>query len=341
MLRYSKFAFAIVALMAPFALSAQSSDQTPSPAVMQTIEAAFPKELRYPKDQESGDENSTCAAVFSKNADGTPNLIATAYSGGLVELAMVAYTSGGVKIISTIPQAQFGVEGGECGLGIDNLADPEHPESSLARTIEVSFHDGPSWFFTWDGKKLQNITAFRVEKMGGDIPESEMGVGEGEDVVDIDHAGAIQILGDNGDSEKFQGEDGIMSTGTLTLFRFNGKIYARAKTLLYLREYEPNLPYSPDELASYTSNDARWTQEIDMHQIPAPSYQLEIVNGDRDGSNRVTSAKIEINGVSVIQSTEVNQNVETLTREIQLLKENKIKVTVDGPAKSHLYVIVE
>lgn len=80
---------------------------------------------------------------------------------------------------------------------------------------------------------------------------------------------------------------------------------------------------------------------IGMHQTPAPSYQLTIVNGDRDGSNRVTSAKVEVNGVTVIQSTEINQNVEMLTRTIQLQKESEINVTVDGPAKSHLYVVVE
>jgi hypothetical protein len=146
---------------------------------MQAVKAAFPKELRYPKDQESGNDYSTCAAVFSKNADGTPNLIATAYSGGLVELAMVAYTSGVAKIISAIPDEQFGLEGGACGLGIVNLADPGQPDSSLAKTISVSFHDGRPWFFTWDGKKLQNITALIANnKVGGiDTPESAMGVG--------------------------------------------------------------------------------------------------------------------------------------------------------------------
>ena len=78
-----------------------------------------------------------------------------------------------------------------------------------------------------------------------------------------------------------------------------------------------------------------------MHKAPAPSYHLTIVNGDRDGSNRVSSAKVEVDGVTVIQSTEVNQNVENLARTVQLQKESKIKVTVDGPAKSHLYVMVE
>ena len=228
-------------LTAPVASSAQDADQQPSPAVMQAVESAFPKELRYPKDEESGDENSTCAAVFSKNADGTPSLLATAYSGDLVELAMVAYTSGAAKIISTIAQAQFGLEGGACGLGIDNLADPEHPGSSLAKTIEVSFHDGPSWFFTWDGKEFQNIAAFRVDKVGRDR-YTRVGNAVKAEVVDIDHAGAMQIVGSNGDFENFQGDDGIMSSGTYTLYRYNGKVYAPAKTLTLIEEFEPNLP---------------------------------------------------------------------------------------------------
>ena len=77
-----------------------------------------------------------------------------------------------------------------------------------------------------------------------------------------------------------------------------------------------------------------WTQEIRMHKTPAPSYQLKIVNGDRDGSNRVTSAKIEINGLTIVSPPEINEGVEMLTRKIQLQNENEIKVTVDGLAKS-------
>jgi uncharacterized glyoxalase superfamily protein PhnB len=80
---------------------------------------------------------------------------------------------------------------------------------------------------------------------------------------------------------------------------------------------------------------------ISMHKTPAPNYQLRIVNGDRDGSNRVTSANIEINGVTIVLANDINQSMETLTRTIQLQKENKIKVTVDGAAKSHIYVMVE
>jgi hypothetical protein len=328
MRKFRVFALASIAFTGPITLLAQDTNQQPSTVVMKAVEATFPKELRYPKDQESGNVYKTCAEVYSKNVDGTPNLIATAYSGYGIEVAMVAYKSGVANIVFTVPNEQCGLEGGECGLGIVNLADSEHPDSSLAKTIAVAFHDGRPWFFTWDGKKLQNITALIANnKVGGiDTPASAMGVGEAEDVVDIDHAGAMQILGING-FETFEQDDGIMSSGTYTLFRYNGKIYAPAKTLIAIDKFESNLLNTP--------------MGIGMHQTPAPSYQLTIVNGDRDGSNRVTSAKVEVNGVTVIQSTEINQNVEMLTRTIQLQKESEINVTVDGPAKSHLYVVVE
>ena len=91
--------------------------------------------------------------------------------------------------------------------------------------------------------------------------------------------------------------------------------------------------------------DGSWADEtkdyIVMHHAPAPSYQLRIVNGDRDGSNRVTSAKIEINGQPVMSPADVNPEVETLTETIQLQKQNVVTVAVTGPAKSHLYVVVQ
>jgi hypothetical protein len=339
------FALVGIVLSTPVVLSAQDTDQTPSPAVVQAVEATFPQELRYtekpsPGEESSPDYHSTCAAVFSRGADNEPTLVAAAYNGSLVELAMLAYTSGVAQIISTVPDEQFGLEGGACALGIINLADPAHPDSSLAKTVSVSFHDGPGWFFTWDGQKLQNITALRVEKgEAEDRPESDM---LEEHVVDIDHAGAMQIVGSNGDFEKFQLDDGIMSSGTDTLFRYNGKVYLPAKTLIAIQEFKPNLPKTPDQLADYNSGEAApWVMGIDMHQTPAPIYQLAIVNGDRDGSNRVSSAEVEVNGVALIHSSEINQNVEMLTRATQLRKVNDIRVTVDGPPKSHLYVTIE
>jgi len=324
-------------LAAPLALSAQNSDQQPSPAVMHAVKAAFPNDLRYAKEPASENDYYTCAAVFSRDANGAPDLIAAGYDGDRAGIAMLRYNSSTATIVDLLKDKHLWFVGGPCEASVVNLADSAQPDSFLARTVKISF-GGSDWFFTWDGKKLQNITALYHESGPSDVPNSDMAR---TSVVDIDHIGPMQIDGQNGDSDKFLQDDGISSTGTDTLFRYNGTTYARAKTCQYLEQYEPNLPKSNDDLAAYKTDASPWTQEINMHKTPALSYQLTVVNGDRSGSNRVTSAKVEINGLTIVLPSEVNEGVEMLTRKIQLQKENEIKVTVDGPAKSYLYVIVE
>jgi hypothetical protein len=327
-------------LSAPVESSAQDPDQTPSPTVMQAVEAAFPQALRYAKEPASEDDYGTCASVFSRSADGTPSLIAAAYDGDGAEIVMLAYASSGATIISAVTNQQFWLTDKQCELQVVSLADPDHPDSPLAKTIDVRF-GGPDWFFTWDGEKLQNITALQKSSFywsGKEVPNSDI---YGALIVDIDHSGPMQIVGTNGDGDQFPDDDGISSTGTTTLFRYNGTMYAPVQTVLFIGGYMPNLPNTPDEKAKYTYGTPPWVFSIAMHQTPAPSYQLKIVNGDRDGSNRVTSAKVELNGATIILPTEINQTMGTLTRTIHLQKKNKIKVTVDGPAKSHLYVVVE
>lgn len=340
--RLSLLAFIGFALAGAVVLPAQESDQTLSPEVMQAAKAVFPKQLRFtgepPSSKRSPANPDTCAAVFSTNADGTPDHVIAVYSGKGVEVAMLAYQQGEAHNINAFTNREFFFDGNYCAISIINLANPANTSSLLAKTIHVSFNEGQDWFFIWDGKKLRNITALNYEWGPKDVPNTAI---YGALIVDIDHSGAMQIVGTNGDGDKFPDDDEIMSTGTMTLFRYNGTTYASAKTLLYLNEYEPNLPKSHEELAEYELGTAQWVNAINMHQTPVSSYQLTIVNGDRDGSNQVTSAKVEINGVTIVSPAEVNKGVKTLTRTIQLQKENRIKVTVDGPAKSHIYVMIE
>jgi hypothetical protein len=235
------------ALATPVVLTAQNSDQQPSPDVIQAAKAAFPKDLRYAKEPASENDYSTCAAVFSRDANGAPDLIAAGYDGDHAGIAMLRYNSSTAKIVDLVKDKHLWFAGGPCDASVVNLADPAQPDSLLAKTVEISFR-GSDWYFTWDGKKLQNITPLYYEFGPDHVPNSAMTM---TSVVDIDHSGYIQIDGQNGDSNKFLQDDGIASTGTDTLFRFNGTTYAPAKTLQYMEQYEPNLPKSPDEEAFY------------------------------------------------------------------------------------------
>lgn len=356
--RFSLVTLISIAFAGSISLLAEDSVQQTSAAVLQNAEAAFPQGLRYVGTPPSGlgapvNPYNTCAAVFNQSADGTPDLIAAAYSGYGVEIAMVTYQAGMAQIVDAVQDNwphhtnkihQFNFVGGPCEISIENLADPTQSDSLLTRTVKVSF-DGQDWYFLWDGKKLRNITAL----MPGGIPDLNIPPDPNtppdsymhtSHLVDVDHKGTMQIIG-NGDYrgfDNFPQDDGITETGTKLLFRYNGTVYQLAKILLLSDECEPQ-PTNWNE----TTN-GPWSGNIgviNMHQAPAPSYRLLLVNGDRDGNNRVRSAKVAINGVTVVSSAEINQGVETLVRTIQLEKENSIKVTVDGPSGSHVYVIVE
>ncbi len=341
--RFSLAAITSVALMAPVVLWAQNSDQTPSPSVMQAVNAAFLQSITPHSASNSGqssedEQYSSCGAVLSRRSDGTPELVASGYSDSNEEVAMLAYKTGEARIVDAVDDRQLGFDGGPCDASIVNLADPAKTDSLLTRAVEISF-GGQDWYFLWDGIKLRSITALLP---GSGVPQSHLAQDSymhTTGVVDVDHSGAMQIVGNNGDWDKFPDNDGIASTGTDILFRYNGITYAPAETLLFLRKYEPQPSNWSDKMNGPWANAN--VGEIDMHHTPAPTNQLKIINGDRDGSNRVTSAKVEINGVTVVLPTDVNPGVETFTQTIQLQKQNEIKVTVQGPPKSHIYVTIQ
>ena len=321
------------ALMMPAVLAAQDSNQTLSPAAMRAVLANFPKEFLSEGKPPTADQldpedhSRTCAAVFSRKDDGSPDLIAAIYDGDRTEVAMLAYGQGKARTIDAVDDRQVNLGGEFCSIQIINLADPADSTSPLAKTVVASFDTNlraSDYYFVWRGKKLINIAALDNGSW---------------DVVDIDHSGPMQIEGFNGDGDRFPQDDGIMADPTYTLFRYNGTTYAPAKILLSDCEADPQ-PANWDEKFS-----GPWKNNIgcgvDMHKTPALACQLIIVNGDRDGSNRVTSAKVEINGVTIVSPAEVNQDVESLTRTIRLRKQNQITTVVDGPPKSHVHLVIE
>jgi hypothetical protein len=148
-------------VLAAVSLSAQNSEHVPTPVVMQAAQAAFPQELE--RAGESTSRNSmTCVAVFSRDANGAPDLIAAGYSEGRAGVAMLRYGSGTVKIVDLVKDQHLWLAGGPYEASVVNLADPSQPGSLLATTAEISFA-GQDWYFTWDGKGLHNITALNYE----------------------------------------------------------------------------------------------------------------------------------------------------------------------------------
>jgi hypothetical protein len=130
---------------------------------MQAAKAAFPKDFRYAGDPRSGkgspsNSYETCAAIFSRDANGAPDLIAAGYSGEPDGIAMLRYNSSTARIVDLVKDHHLWLAGGPCDASVVNLSDPALPDSLLAKTVEI-FFEGQDWSFTWDRKRLQNITA--------------------------------------------------------------------------------------------------------------------------------------------------------------------------------------
>ena len=293
----------------------------------QAIAAAFPKELFYrPDELEPGVDPTTlytgCATVIQGGESGAPGLAAVSFNGGDTEIAALAYSRGSVSTVYVVPPKSFDFTGGDCVATTVNLADPAQSDSPLSHAVEISFQ-GADWFFIWNGQKLIDITAPEPDSNLGNGPYTDMA---DSDIVDIDRTGPMQIVGRNGDWDRISRSDGIASTGTLTLFRYNGKAYAPAAKYRFFQ----------DDCGTAGDNENR----LSMHRTPAPTYLLTVYNGARDGTHRATGATVQVNGKTVLGPGQINASVATVSQIVQLNHNNMIDVTTQGKGQLVFYVTI-
>ncbi len=67
-------------------------------------------------------------------------------------------------------------------------------------------------------------------------------------------------------------------------------------------------------------------------------YALKVVNGEADGSHRVSSARIQVNGAEVARPSDFNQNVPGLERSVTLTPQTTLVVTLESAPASYLTI---
>lgn len=73
----------------------------------------------------------------------------------------------------------------------------------------------------------------------------------------------------------------------------------------------------------------------------AAQYDLVVVNGDPDGSNRVSSATILLNGTEVVGPSDFNQNVAQVTKPVTLAASDTLDTTLASEPGSFLAVSLQ
>src|SRR5947209_18303815 len=80
--------------------------------------------------------------------------------------------------------------------------------------------------------------------------------------------------------------------------------------------------------------------ETFQHCGTAPC-QLVVVNGNADGSNRISSASISLNGAQILGPSDFNQQVGRIVKPVVLTDNNQLRITLASKPGSFLTVSVE
>ena len=82
-------------------------------------------------------------------------------------------------------------------------------------------------------------------------------------------------------------------------------------------------------------------QYVEQFSLPAGTtapFTLHIQNGSLDGTDRVDSATIKVNGVSILTPSDLNENVASLDRTITLSAQNQLDVSLASDPGSYLII---
>ena len=90
------------------------------------------------------------------------------------------------------------------------------------------------------------------------------------------------------------------------------------------------LVFGPAHFVRTTGTPVTETRYFSISPTAAPPYRFCLVNGDIDGTNRVSSASIVLNGQEVFTQSQFNQHVSSLMTQVALQPANTLLVTLSG-----------
>jgi len=309
------------------AASATSSE--PSVSAQQVVDQFFPSRLHSVAAGYSAWalENSFSAfVVVEALPGGDPKTIVAAYSNGV---------GGAIRVIRAQPDGSYGLAFEPTGLDIGGTSVSMESlvidESGLP-TVKVSFGtvrvQTADWIFRWDGAQLVNLTPMETEEDG---TKDTLLVLSG--FVDLDHDGTLEIISTENYPPQVPEEGdppAELPDAAWSIYRLTSSGYVLDRPVLCISEFFRK-----------TATPTTETEEFPLLKNSAGPYVLKITNGNRDGSNRLSSGEIVLNGVLVVTSNMLNQQVEFLSIPVSLQPHNTLQVTLAAKPQGKLAITVE
>src|SRR6266700_3779145 len=96
------------------------------------------------------------------------------------------------------------------------------------------------------------------------------------------------------------------------------------------------LVFGPERFIRSGSTPVTETRQFSISATAAAPYRMCILNGNANGTQRISSATISVNGVSVVTQSELNQHVGGLMKEVTLQRDNTINITLNATPGSFI-----
>ena len=297
---------------------------TSAQTVQQTVSQFYPQRLIDAANNAqlgSSYDQLSCYAVYDSFANASPRTIIAGYSNGVRADVLVLQAGSPNQFQQIYEVADLPLTGTDCEVQLIDL----NGDGSNEVVASFSSLRGNSidWIFTWDGKKLTNIGPTTTDPKGRIISAAM-----NSDFVDLYHNGTLQIVSVG---EYPPPLDGSSPDTADTLYQLvNGRFQALPNPVLFQNS---------------VSQDSNTPQSLEFSfakptLVPGP-YTLRVVNGDRFGQNRVTSAAITLNGQVLLPPSAVNQSTEFVKVAAQLQDQNTVHVDLTGPQGSTLLLEIE
>jgi hypothetical protein len=283
--------------------------------VQQVVDQFYPTDRLSPEDRAS---RRSCFAVYSVAANGAPDLIIAGYT-DMISAAALAITrnaDGGYQVASKVPQ-EYDMFGNECTV---ELIDVDFDGRREIHLLFSGVRMSDAWLFKWDGLGMTNMTPTQL------ISGTRFSEICGNSPIDLTHTGPLKIVCSNisGSTAVDEADERPMDVYELT-----GPTYQIASHLLTVRPFE--IRGNPGPQFAY------FRKVVDS----TGPYILRVINGDRTGSNRVSSGTITLNNVIIVEPSQLSAGTEFIEISIESLPIlNVLKAELGGTDGAKILITV-
>jgi hypothetical protein len=272
------------------------------------------------------------AEIVRPDMQSLPRVCATGFPSPESQDFLVAgYTDGAVQMlkrqqddtyerVALFAGSGFSFFGFFCRLDLVDLDDDGTPEILFALDEGGTGKEiTADWYFRWSGTDFVNLTP--VIDGDSQLIKSYS--------VDIDLDGKLEVIGLDPEPGGTLTETELYNAGQV-VYSLTPKGLHRQKAIYYSEQFKKAEAGQVEE-----------STLLNFRRQPAGELLITIVNGSAGAAHRLSSAIVELNGEQVIAAGELNPGIATLTKRVQLKRENDFRLRLDGPPGSTLILVVE